>query len=267
MKRQLSIWLLGALLPLAAHAQTATSTQAYSQTQGQIKPQTDPLNSPLWEHMRKLFIGDAPYTFDEQIQVELPAFAEDPTQVPITVNAEALAGEIEKIVVFADLNPIQHIFTYHPHPAVVPRISLRIKVQQGTAVRAAVLTRAGTWHVGGRYLDAAGGGCTTPSVANADPYWESHLGEMKSRFFPRDEGGRYKLKVIHPMDTGLVDAIPEFYIQKVIVRNAQGDDLASMELSQPVSENPIFTFDIRDRSAGYSIWMRDNGGNEFEQSL
>ena len=228
---------------------------------------SDPLNSPLWDYMRKQFIGDDEFVFDERVKVELPEFAEDPTQVPITINAEALSGNIQRIVTWADLNPIQHIFTYYPHPQIVPRVSLRIKVQQGTAIRAAVLTKDNVWHVGGSYLDAAGGGCTAPSAANADPYWESHLGEMKSRFFPRSEGGRYKFKVIHPMDTGLVDAIPEFYIQQVAVRSESGQALARMELSQPVSENPVITFDVRDSTRKHRIWLRDNGGNEFEQDL
>lgn len=229
--------------------------------------QADPLESPLWDYMRQTFIGNDKYEFDDKVRVAVPDFAEDPTQVPVSIDASAYAGNINKIVAWADLNPIQHILTYHPHPDVIPRISLRIKVQQGTAVRAAVQTKDGIWHVGGQYLDAAGGGCTTPSVGNANPYWESHLGEMKSRFFPKEEGGRYKLKVIHPMDTGLVDAIPEFYIQQVEVRSESGDPLAKLDLSQPVSENPVFSFDVRHSNKKHSIWMRDNSGNEFEQAL
>lgn len=229
--------------------------------------QSDPLESPLWDYIRDKFIGEQAYVFDPKVKVSVPEFAEDPTQVPITVNAEALAGNIKKIVVWADLNPIQHIFTYYPHKEIVPRVSMRIKVQQGTAVRAAVLTKRGVWHIGGAYLDAAGGGCTAPSMANANTYWQNHLGEMKSKFFPREQGGRYKLKVVHPMDTGLVSSIPEFYIENVEVRSPAGGTLAKLELSQPVSENPVLTFDVRQGGSGYSIWMRDNGGNEFEKVL
>lgn len=245
----------------------AAALLAASISLGAQASQSDPLESPLWDYMRQLFIGDAPYVFDDKVSVDVPEFAEDPTQVPITVNASALSGNIQKIVTWADLNPIQHIFTYYPHPDIVPRVSLRIKVQQGSAVRAAVLTKDGVWHIGGSYLDAAGGGCTTASVGNANPYWESHLGETKSRFFPREEGGRYKFKIVHPMDTGLVDAIPEFYIEQVVVKSESGQDLAKMELSQPVSENPVITFDVRNKQSKYSVWMRDNGGNEFETAL
>ena len=236
--------------------------------------ESDPIQSPMWDYTRQQFIGSAPYHFDERVKVLLPAFAENPTQVPLQIDATALAGDIERIVVWADLNPIQHIFTYYPHPDVIPKVSLRFKVQQGTAVRAAVLTQSGVWHVGSAYLDAAGGGCTTPSTTgNGSPFWESHLGETQSRSFPlASKGGvRFKFRVIHPMDTGLADAIPEFYIQQVILQNAKEESLARLELSQPVAENPVISFDLRDdlsdKAGQYQLWMRDNNGNEFEKAL
>ncbi len=229
----------------------------------------DPLESVMWDYTRKIFIGDADYRFNPDIRVEVPPFAEDPTQVPITIDARAFKGEIDRIVVWADLNPIQHIFNYYPDDLASPRVSLRIKVQQSTAIRAAVLTKGGDWHIGYAQLEAAGGGCTTPSMGNADPYWQSHLGEVKSRRFAPEEGdgARYKFRVIHPMDTGLVDAIPEFYLQQVELKGPEGTTVMRMELSPPVAENPVFSFDLNDDRGGYTLWMRDNGGNEFSQAL
>ena len=69
------------------------------------------------------------------------------------------------------------------------------------------------------------------------------------------------------MDTGLVDAIPEFYLQQLELRDAQGTALVKMDLSQPVSENPVFSFDVTQPSAQHRLWLRDNNGNEFEQPL
>lgn len=229
--------------------------------------QSDPLNSPMWDYNRQIFLGNMPWQFDSKVTVEVPEFAEDPTQVPITVDATAFAGDIEKVIAWADLNPIQHIFTLYPTLDANPRLSLRIKVQQATPVRAAVLTRDGVWHVGGAELDAAGGGCTAPSVGNADPYWESHLGEIASRKFSGSLGSRYKFKVIHPMDTGLVNNIPEFFLEQLEVRDDEGKAVVKMELYPPVAENPVFTFDLKNRERSHSLWLRDNSGNEFEQAL
>jgi len=228
----------------------------------------DPLESVMWDRTRKIFLGDVDYQFDQRIRIDVPAFAEDPAQVPIRIDASVFAGNIERMVVWADLNPIQHIFDYYPLAGGNGRVALRIKVQQSTAVRAAVLTRDGHWHVGYAWLEAAGGGCTTPSMGNSDPYWQSHLGEIQARYFQRpDQGTRLKLRVIHPMDTGLVSSIPEFYLEQLELRDPEDTPLVRMNLSQPVSENPVITFDLDEGTQGYSLWMRDNGGNEFIRSL
>jgi len=228
----------------------------------------DPLQSVMWDHTRRIFLGDADYQFDPRIRIDVPAFAEDPAQVPIHIDASPFAGNIERIVAWADLNPIQHIFDYYPLTGGNGRVALRIKVQQSTAVRAAVLTRDGNWHVGSAWLEAAGGGCTTPSMGNSDPYWQSHLGDVQARrFSAAGENTRLKFRVIHPMDTGLVSSIPEFYLQQLELRDQSGEVLLRMALSQPVSENPVITFDLEQDTSGYTLWLRDNGGNEFIRPL
>lgn len=234
----------------------------------------DPLNSPAWKYMREAFIGSAKWTFDDNVKVSVPKYAENPMQVPVQIDATAISG-VSKIVVFADLNPIQHILSYEPGIQLKPSLSVRIKVEQATPVRAAVLDSEGLWHVGGTWLDAAGGGCTAPSTGNASPYWEDHLGEIQSRLFSSipsapesvSSSVRFKFKIIHPMDTGLASNIPEFYIEQLQVRNANGDVLARMQLSQPVAENPVMTLDLNNSSEKTLLWMRDNNGNEFEKVM
>lgn len=229
----------------------------------------DPLESVMWSVMEQRFLEGKPYRFDSSIKIAVPPFAENPSQVPVSVDATGVSDPIEKIVVWADLNPIPHVYSFYPlSDQVEAKFSIRIKVQQATPVRAAVLTTSGEWLIGSQWLDAAGGGCTTPSLANAEPFWESHLGEVSSRRIEFSEGARFKFKVIHPMDTGLADGVPEFYLEQAELRNAEGKVLARLELSQPVSENPVMTFDMKGGDTkGYIIWMRDNGGNIFSHPL
>lgn len=269
--------LLCLCVPMAAWSQVNNEliTQA-SHNDTERAEQVDPLNSPVWHYLRARFLGESPYQFDNRVVVSVPPFAEDPTQVPLLVDVSAIDEPLLRLVVWADLNPIQHIYSVESADRHLPRIAIRFKVQQATPVRAAVLTESGKWLVGGQYLEAAGGGCTAPSMANASPYWESHLGEIESRSFERAMNSgrssqRYKVKIIHPMDTGLVSGIPEFYIQQLEVRRPDQAAILSMELSQPVSENPVFTFDMSSASVTaqdrYKLWMRDNNGNVFEQAL
>ena len=233
-----------------------------------IAASPDPLKSPSWEYMQKIYIGSENWEFDDRVRVVVPDFAEDPMQVPVQIDASAL-DDVEKIVAFADLNPIQHILDYEPGDRLKPAVSVRIKVQQATPVRAAVKTRDGQWHVGGAWLDATGGGCTAPSVGTGNPYWEDHLGEIQAKSFsPLSSGSqRFKFRVIHPMDTGLASNIPEFYIERMLIKSKSGELLGQLRLSQPVSENPVITLDARQAGEPLVVWMRDNNGNEFQKQM
>ncbi len=206
---------------------------------------SDPLRSPLWEAMRTRFLGDAPVSFDPRVTVTMPATAEDSLNVPVHVHVQGLS-DIEKVVVFADLNPIPKIIQWVPgdalHDAPVD-FSFSFKVEQSSPVRAAVFGQ-GRWHVGGAWVSAAGGGCTAPSQGTSLKLWQDRLGELSGRLFARQSGSRLKLHVIHPMDTGLAAGIPVFHLQSLALLDEQGTPLAYLHPFEPISENPVFTVDL-----------------------
>ncbi len=244
-----------------------------------ISSADDSTNSVMWDYTRKLFLGDAAYQFDDRIRVELPIFAEDSMQVPLLVDASALGQEVVQIIAWADYNPIQHIFTYHPEPGIVPLVALPFKVQQSTPVRAAVQLASGEWRVGTGFVDAAGGGCTLPSMTRMEDDWLSRLGDISAGRFERPSLHtqeptqeptqasieRYRFRVMHPMDSGLVANIPSFYLEQLELRGDENEVLIRMSLSPAVSENPLITFDSHLSGGAYTLWLRDNDGNEFRQ--
>lgn len=227
----------------------------------------DPLNSPLWPDIRAQVLGDGPVVFDPRVKVTAPASAEDSGNVPISVRAEGIEG-VRSMVMFADYNPIPKILAYHPTRA-EPFVATRFKVNMATPVRAAVLDGKGVWHVGGVWLDAAGGGCTAPSVASASPEWQSKLGEIHARSWarswPRKDTTRLRFRLLHPMDTGLAGNIPAFFLETTVIADAEGRELARLETFEPVSENPVVTLELKARPA--SLKGRDNSGNEFAARL
>ncbi|TBV05839.1 quinoprotein dehydrogenase-associated SoxYZ-like carrier [Stutzerimonas kirkiae] len=224
---------------------------------------SDPLQSTMWDyHYQRLLKGE-PYVFDERVKVLAPPFAEDARQVPIQVDAREVPGEVLRIEAWAELNPIPRVFTFHPGEQVLPVLAIRIRVEQATAIRAAALTRDGVWHVGSARVEAAGGGCTAPSVVRSQPGWEKHLGEVLGARFQRADGSRLRLRVSHPMDNGLVDAIPEFFLNQAQLRDEEGQALATLELYPAVSENPTLSLELQGREVA-RLWLRDNNGNEFE---
>lgn len=230
---------------------------------------SDPLDSPQWEVMHQIILDSGPVEFDERVTVITPDFAEDPMNVPVSVSIEGI-DDIEEIVVFVDLNPIWKVLSFRPIRT-EPYLSFRIKVEQSTPVRAAARTSDGIWHVGGRWLNAAGGGCSAPSVGRAAGGWEETLGLVRSRLWFRDNGsGRLRFRIMHPMDTGLADGIPEFFIEELVITDDQDARLAMINTFQPVSENPVFTLNLPPgvKKLGDLILNGiDNNGNRIRASL
>ncbi len=229
----------------------------------------DPLNSPMWQEMRSQFFGKSPYQFSSAVKVSVPSVLEDQAQVPVTIDARAL-GNVKKLVVFADLNPVQHTLTMTPFEA-APFVSFRLKVEQATPIRAAALTADGVWHVGGVFVDAAGGGCSSPALARNKPDWALAVGKTRGRAWRQADGmSRFRMSIKHPMDTGLTqDNIPAFYIEEVLVRGASGKTLAKVELREPISEDPTITMMVRlpigDRAI--QVDSKDIDGNRFSSKI
>ena len=229
----------------------------------------DPLGSVMWEDMRARFFAGAKVEFDPRVKVLVPGVVENQAQVPITADAREL-GPVVKLVVFADLNPIQHVLTLTPVNA-EPYIALRMKVEQATPVRAAALTADGVWHVGSAYLDAAGGGCSAPAVARKDADWSLTVGQTQGRAW-RQAGGatRVRVRIRHPMDTGLSkDNIPAFFIERLEMTGSKGQRLAEIEMFEPVSEDPTLTTLVRlpGSESGVSVLGRDNNGSEYRSVI
>lgn len=242
--RQLVSVLAATLLPLAALAASL-----------------DPLDSARWKDMQKQFFPKAKVVFDNTIKVDVPAVADNALFVPVMVNAAAL-GEVREVMIFADFNPIPLALRFTPGRA-EPTLGVRIKLQQSTPVRAAARDAKGVWHVGGAWVSTSGGGCTLNTTAVRTPEWERRLNETVGRLWARDNGGaRFRFRVIHPMDTGFAPGIPAFYLQELKLADADGGLLMRIEPFEPVSENPVFTLNLKPgKHDVVSVTGRDNNGN------
>lgn len=232
----------------------------------------DPFKSHPWVQMRREFIGaGAVVRFDDRVQVQGPAFAEDPMNVPISVRVDPALGPVDEIVVLVDRNPIRKVLSYFPLQA-LPAVAFRFKLEQASPVRAVVRLRNGSWVAGGTWVDSAGGGCTVSGATRKDGSWSQTLGEVTGRLFSAAPDGagsaRLRFKVMHPMDTGLVGGIPAFYVNRLSVRDAQDRELARLQAFEPVSENPVFSFDFATPPAGgVRIVGTDNNGNRINTRL
>ncbi len=84
------------------------------------------------------------------------------------------------------------------------------------------------------------------ALTRADGSWSRTLNQVQTRFFNNVIEGskRLRVRIMHPMDTGLVAGTPAFYIESLQL--VDGADQVWWRLSphEPVSENPILTFEL-----------------------
>lgn len=229
----------------------------------------DPLESVMWADMHDQFLAGHKVVFDDRVKVAVPRTVENQAQVPVTADARGL-GDVRRMIVFADLNPIAHVLTLIPEKADA-FVSFRMKVEQGTPVRAAALTADGVWHVGGTYLDAAGGGCSAPAMARNVANWADTLGQTQGRVWRRADGkARLRMRMKHPMDTGLArDNTPAFFLEDLEVRSPDGAVLARLKIAEPVSEDPTLTLNVQLPASAQAVAIdgRDNSGSEFKATI
>ena len=241
----------------------ATSAFALDEPRVQLN---DPYKTGVFDDHQVAILGNPDLIrFDKRVVVRAPQSAEDSFHVPVLVDATAIP-DVKRIIMFVDYGPIPKILTFWPGK-MAPKLAFRFKIDQATPVRAAVETHAGTWHVGHTHVDAAGGGCTAPAHAYATADWEKDLGKVNGLIWP--ERGRMRVVVDHPMDTGLADGIPLFIIENLRFSDQKNQELARIDLHEPVNEDPAFTLyfargAVRDR---VRVEGRDNNGNEIDALL
>ncbi len=227
----------------------------------------DPLLSARWEDMRKAFLADAPVVFDPRVKVDAPTSSETPLNIPVAVDASALA-DVRQVIVFADFNPFSKVLRFVPGRA-KPALGFRLKLQQSSPVRAAAQTGDGVWHVNGVWVNTTGGGCTVASVASSSPDWQRRLNEVSGHLWRESKNGpRLRVRIVHPMDTGLVAGIPAFHIENLTLATGSGQLLMEIEPFEPVSENPVFTLNlVNPAPERVSVAGRDNNGNQISAQV
>lgn len=227
----------------------------------------DPLGSPMWEYVGEQVLGEnAVVRFDPRVKVSFPTMAENQRSFPVQVDARGIP-DVVRMVIFADLNPIQQAIDYRPESA-ESFIATRIKLDQRTPVRGAVQLKDGSWLVSGGWIDAAGGGCSAPPVSRVKGDWAQHLGESRGRLWQTATGARVMLAFRHPMDTGFVDNIPAYHLDEIKVTSSGGTAIGVVHMQASVAEDPVLTLMPRIKP-GESVRFdgRDTNGIEYAGTL
>src|SRR5690554_1373728 len=108
--------------------------------EGKLQP------SVMWDYFHQRLLNNADFVFDERVQVHVPPFAEDARQVPVEVDARSLSGQVSKMMLWAELNPIPQVLNLYPSDQLEKFLAVRIRVEQATPIYAALLMDDGVWH-------------------------------------------------------------------------------------------------------------------------
>jgi len=266
---------IGAIVLTAAPLKVNSSVAANNSLKSSnlSKLPEDSLKSVMWDFVATEFLlvdkNSKKIVMNDSILVHAPKIAEDQLNLPVHVDARSVKN-VQKIVIIADLNPIPKVLTYEPKQAEA-RLSFRIKVGQATPVRAAVLDKDGVWHVGGTFVDASGGGCSQPAVAYGNDDWVKRLAEIRGQIWrkPGSKASKMRIVIRHPMDTGLADGIPSFYLEKLEMKGSGGENIGTLYIKEPLSENPTLTLFpiLKEATSSLQVKGRDTEGHLIDVSI
>jgi sulfur-oxidizing protein SoxY len=229
----------------------------------------DPLGSPNWVDLKESYLGEGSVEFDSRITLLMPPEIENSHQVPLTVVIPRTLGHIREVVILAENNPIQQVLRLYLHRP-VHSLSLMIRLENSTPVRAAALLADGTWLVGSKLANVlTPGGCSAPG-GNAGGDGITEVGQIAFKKF--ENGGIYKndrlkFRIKHPMDTGLVtnaagESVPAYYIDRISIHDQSGL-LLEFDTQAAMSADPIITIDVPELQQNIRVTASDSMGSEF----
>ena len=224
----------------------------------------NPLVTEAWQDILDLELEGAEVVYDDSVALVLPDRVEEAFSVPLVMDFRDAPFEVAEVAVFVENNPFPQVARIYPQQEIYA-IGFNIRLEETTPVRVAAMDPDGMWHVAHReVVVGTPGGCQA-----APPRSYLSTGEVTMRQFVRPDGlSRLKLKIGHPMHTGLVenpatgDIIPAHYIDRMTVGGHEGD-LATMTLWASVASDPAFVFDLPKKQRSIRVNAADTNGDDF----
>jgi sulfur-oxidizing protein SoxY len=226
-----------------------------------------------WLEMRSSVIGDqVPQDGTGIVTLNAPKRAEDAAIVPIEVRLtapDAGPSRITKLTVVVDQNPAPVVGTFaFGQPQQSFDLSLRVRVDSYSYVRAIAETGDGRLYMTKAYVKAAGG-CSAP--ASKDPVEaKANLGQMRFRVFA--ERGEAQIQLRHPNYSGLqMDQLtrlytPAWYVENLTVKQGPAT-LFTMVGGISISEDPTFRFSFKANGEPIAVEAKDTDGRFFQQTF
>ncbi|MDP6953647.1 MAG: quinoprotein dehydrogenase-associated SoxYZ-like carrier [Alphaproteobacteria bacterium] len=248
-------------------AATVTLLLAIAPAAAQAAASADPLGTETWQDILDLEFDGAEVVYDESFHLMVPETVEEAFSVPVLMNFVEAPFEVAEIALFAENNPFPQVVRIYPHRP-LDAVGFNIRLERSTPLRAAAMDPDGVWHIVHRevFVGTPGGCSAGAGGGSGGP----RIGDISMRQFVRTDGeSRLKVRIAHPMDTGLAtneftgEAIPAYYIDQVIISDDKGS-LARMLLWASIAANPTILLDLPETQQSVHISASDTDGDAFE---
>ncbi len=216
---------------------------------------------PLGSDLKKEFFKESKVLLDDKhILIEVPDFADNPAQVPISIDASYF-NSAKKLIIFADRNLILPVIEMDIVD-VIPTFAFNIKLAQSSPLRVAVLDKQGVWHLATADMQSKGNGCGVKSTPKQVGDVMENLGKHRSKLTKNGDAYDLKFSIYHPMETGILLGHSPFFIDHIRIFDKQ-KVIVDFKPTVVISQNPRFKFTKLQGSGNFKIVMNDTDGNEF----
>lgn len=221
----------------------------------------NPIYSPTFDDLIQNTLHTQSYCFDdENITVNVPKFADNPSQVPVSIDASKIKVA-KRMIVFADLNYIPEIMDVQLLKLKAV-FAFNIRVAQETPIRVLVEDANGLWHIGSANIKSPGGGCSTPNTPEESKKFALLQGKHKSHTLRHENTYSINFSIFHPMETGLMFGTTSFYIKHLDLYSKK-ELIGSMELTAAISQNPTLLLQTTAGDGSYTIELEDTDANTY----
>ena len=239
--------------------------------------------SESWSFLKEELFGDrAILDGAGMIDLDAPYRAQDAAIVPIELSIDPGPGRrVTGLTLVIDENPVPVAAAFELGEAMgrPVELSVRVRVDAYSNVRAIAELDDGTLHGFARFVKASGG-CSAPALKDQDAAMAA-LGEIRLRRFATaadgaaagDERAEAQVMVRHPNNSGFqMDPVDRTYVPALFVDELavmQGDALLfRMTGGISISEDPTVRFRyVPDGADAIHVVAGDIDGREFRRSF
>lgn len=208
------------------------------------------------------------------VTLTAPGRAEDAALVPISIAIALPLSDprtVKAVTLVVDENPAPMAGRFTLGEGLKDfTISVRVRVNSYSYVRAVVETSDGALHMTKAFVKAAGG-CSAPATKDTAESIQ-HLGEMRFRSFAEAGRREAQVQIRHPnfsglqMDPDTRGYTPAWFVREMEVR--QGDKLVfAMEGGISISEDPTFRFSYRASAEPVTVKAEDTENKVFTKTF